>query len=148
MQVSFASNNPHCSSAAQAWLTPWLTGMVGVESDPNWGNVKSPRITSVARLSQRIQGDTESPLLGVHSANESACAVHRVLRQLECICPSILKTEGFFSPSDERLTQFSNILRLWYISFDKCAIHPNNTQYLSICLPANQQQQPRMTPWD
>lgn len=97
-QVSFASNNPHCSLPAQAWLTLWPTGMLGVECDPNWGNVKSPRITSVARLSQRIQGDTESPLLAVHCANESACAAHRVSRQMECICTSILKAGFFFSP--------------------------------------------------
>lgn len=96
MQVSFASNNPHCSLPAQAWLTPWPTVMVDVESDPNWGNVKSLRITSVARLSQRIQGDTELPLLGVHCANESACAVHCVWWTAHALCPSILKAEGFF----------------------------------------------------
>lgn len=64
-----------CTSDSMAWLTPWPTGMLGVECDPNWGNVKSPRITSVARLSQRIQGDTALLLLlGVLCANESACA--------------------------------------------------------------------------
>lgn len=66
-----------CTSDSMARLTtPWPTGMLGVECDPNWGNVKSPRITSGARLSQRIQGDTALLLLllGVHCANESACA--------------------------------------------------------------------------
>lgn len=33
------------------------SGMVGVECDPNWSNLKSLRITPVARLSQRRQSD-------------------------------------------------------------------------------------------
>lgn len=39
------------------------SGMVGVECDPNWSNLKSLRITPVARLSQRRQSDTVLLLL-------------------------------------------------------------------------------------
>lgn len=38
------------------------SGMVGVECDPNWSNLKSLRITPVARLSQRRENDAVLPL--------------------------------------------------------------------------------------
>lgn len=86
-----------CASDSIAWLTPWPTGMLAGECDPNWGNVKSPRITSVARLSQRTQGDTALLLLGVHCANESACVLtHHVQTRLECTRPSVINPKDFF----------------------------------------------------
>lgn len=105
-----------CESDSMAWLTPWPTVMVGVECDPNWGNVKSPRITSVARLSQRIHGDTASLLLGVHCANESACANPPCATATGAHLSIYVKIRRIFSPFKSRLMQFSDIFRLrrWF----------------------------------
>lgn len=75
--------------------------MVGVESDPNWVNVKSPRITSVVRLSHEIQGDAVLLLPVVHCANESAFALPPyVSRQtrLHLVVSSEKQEDFFFLP--------------------------------------------------